>query len=66
MGNKQTIAQAKYDSTHCRIYKMKLNLVNDADIVEKLETVGNIQGYIKQCIRKELLAKEKESNEIHD
>jgi hypothetical protein len=33
---------------------LKLNLKTDADILEKLESVGNRQGYIKELIRKDL------------
>ena len=32
-------------------FKLKLHKVNDADIIEKLNSVGNRQGYIKDLIR---------------
>lgn len=33
--------------------KLKLHKVNDADIIEKLKSVDNKQGYIKQLIRED-------------
>ena len=50
----QQNATAKYDKTHTRQVKLKLNLANDADILAKLDAVENRQGYIKQLIRKDL------------
>ena len=54
MANKATIRQAKYDSTHCRTYGLKLNCRTDADIIEKLSTVPSMQGYIKHLIRNDI------------
>ena len=50
--------QARYDRTHTRAIRLKLNLRTDADILAKLDSVSNIQGYIKSLIRADL-AKEK-------
>lgn len=50
-------AQKKYDETHrkdFRIVNLKLNREADADIIEKLEASGNIQGYIKNLIRADI------------
>lgn len=54
MAKPHSIAQAKYDSTHCKYYTLKMNLVNDADIIEQLEQVESKQGYIKQLIRQDI------------
>lgn len=54
MANKATIRQTRYDSTHCRMYGLKLNCGTDADIIEKLSTVPSMQGYIKQLIRQDI------------
>ena len=54
MPKKATINQYKYDATHCRVFRMKLNLTIDADIIEKLTSVPSMQGYIKQLIRNDL------------
>ena len=50
----QKRAIAKYDNANTKQIKMKLNTTTDADILAKLEEVGNIQGYIKQLIRADI------------
>lgn len=50
----QKRAVRKYDDKATKQIKMKLNLKTDADILQKLDEVGNIQGYIKALIRKDL------------
>ena len=50
----QKRAQKKYDEANkdkFRMIHLKLNRETDADIIEKLENVDSIQGYIKQLIR---------------
>lgn len=54
MATKATIRQARYDSTHCTGFYLKLHNVNDADIMAKLATVESKQGYIKQLIRQDI------------
>ena len=49
-------SQQKYDKTNTTQIRMKLNLKTDADILEKLESVGNKQGYIKALIRADIAA----------
>lgn len=46
--------QSKYDKVHCKSYALKLNLVTDSDIIEKLSSVESVQGYIKQAIRADI------------
>lgn len=50
----QKRAKAKYDKTNCVQLLMKLNRNTDADILNKLQTINNKQGYIKALIRKDL------------
>ena len=50
----KTRASIKYNATHVKQVKINLNKKNDADIIEYLETCGNIQGLIKELIRKEM------------
>jgi hypothetical protein len=50
----QIRANAKYDSTHCTGLYLKLNKETDKDILEKLSSVPNRQGYIKSLIRQDL------------
>ena len=46
--------QAEYDKANTTRYQLKLNNVTDADIIQKLSSVKSKQGYIKDCIRKDL------------
>ena len=50
----QMKAQAKYDAENTRKIMLKLNKKNDADILEKLDASGNMQGYIKSLIRQDI------------
>ena len=45
---------------HTQIVALKLNRRTDADIIEKLDAVGNKQGYIKSLIRENLRVEKKE------
>ena len=54
MATKASINKAKYDSTHCTGVYLKLNLSTDKDILKKLSSVPNRQGYIKQLIREDI------------
>lgn len=47
-------ASMKYDATKTRQIKMKLNIKTDADILKKLDSVSNKQGYIKTLIRRDI------------
>ena len=46
--------QAEYDKANTTRYQLKLNNQTDADIIQKLSMVKSKQGYIKECIRKDL------------
>ena len=57
MTEAQKRAQKKYDEANkdkFRMVHLKLNKEADADIIQKLEDSGNIQGYIKELIRKDI------------
>ena len=45
---------AKYDASHTKQIKLKLNLETDKDILERLDEVENKQGYIKSLIRSDI------------
>ena len=50
-------AVAKYDKANKekrQYYSLKLSKENDADIIERLNSVPNMQGYIKDLIRKDI------------
>lgn len=61
MATKLSISQAKYNKAHCKRISLKFHNENDADILEKLSSVPNIQGYIKQAIRENIARTENES-----
>ena len=50
----QLKATAKYHKTNTKSYVIRLNLNTDADIIAKLESVENKQGYIKSLVRSDL------------
>ena len=56
----QLKAIAKYDKKNTRSVMLKFNIVNDADILSKLDNTKNKQGYIKKLLRDDI----KGSNEI--
>jgi len=47
-------AQSKYDQNNTKKFVLKLNTRYDADVIKKLESTGNRQGYIKSLIRNEM------------
>lgn len=47
-------ASIKYNQKNVKQVKLNLNLKTDADIIEALAASGNMQGYIKDLIRKDL------------
>lgn len=44
-------AQLKYNKANTKQVTLRLNKRTEADIIERLEEVGNKQGYIKALIR---------------
>jgi hypothetical protein len=51
----QLRAQAKYDKDNTLQFKLKLNKKTDKDIITRLSAADNIQGYIKELIRLDIL-----------
>lgn len=47
-------AQERYDKDNTVQIRLKLNKKKDIDILEKLDSVGNKQGYIKRLIRADI------------
>ena len=47
-------ANDKYDKAKTKKYCLKFNLEHDKALIEKLESVANKQGYIKELISKDL------------
>lgn len=50
----QLRAQAKYDKQNTKQIILKLNIANDADILAKLSSSNNKQGYIKELVREDM------------
>lgn len=53
-------AVRKYDERMTRQFNLKLNIKTDADVIKKLDSIANKQGYIKHLIRMDMIA---EANE---
>lgn len=47
-------SQDKYDRANTTRFYIKLNNRTDADIIEQLRSVENVQGYIKSLIREDI------------
>lgn len=45
---------AQYEAENTRQYRLRLSVKNDADIIEKLDSVPNKIGYLKELIREDL------------
>lgn len=54
MGNARTKAANKWAQKNTRQVMLKLHTRNDADILDRLDSVGNKQGYIKKLIREDI------------
>lgn len=54
----QKRANAKYDARNTRQVMLKLNKITDKDILDKLDSVENRQGYIKSLIREDIATRE--------
>lgn len=50
----QKRASNRYDRANTKAVALKLNKKTDADILTKLESVDNVQGYIKALIRADM------------
>nr|DAZ39117.1 MAG TPA: hypothetical protein [Caudoviricetes sp.] len=54
MSTSHTKAVNSYHKRATRQYHLELHKKNDADIIRKLDTVDNKQGYIKELIRADI------------
>lgn len=50
----QIRANTKYNAKSTKQVPLRFNLKTDADILNKLYSIDNIQGYIKQLIRDDI------------
>ncbi len=49
-------ASIKYNAKNVKQIKLNLNRKTDTDIIDHLDACGNVQGYIKGLIRKDIEA----------
>lgn len=63
MATKRTLRSRRYDDNNTRSYHIKLNYKTDADIIEKLQSVPSMQGYIKELIRNDIGSDEIDDDE---
>lgn len=54
MADKRENAKTRYDKKNTKMFGLKLNLKTDADVIRKLESIENKQGYIKALIRADI------------
>ena len=52
MTEAQKRASKKYDANNTRTFTIKLNYNTDADMISYLESVENVQGFLKELINK--------------
>ena len=64
MTEAQKRASAKYDKANTRVFTIKLNYKTDADLISRLESCKNIQGYIKDVLVKDMLKNTEELRRI--
>lgn len=57
MSDKRQTPQDRYAAKAIRRFALNLNRNTDADILEHLEKLDNVQGYIKDLIRSDLKKK---------
>lgn len=55
--------QHEWDSRNTKNIGVKLNYRTDADILSRLATVNNVQGYVKQLIRDDIARHAQEESE---
>lgn len=62
----QKRAVAKYDKKNTKTFALKLNKKFDADIISRLNRVGNVQGYIKRLVRKDIISDGNNTDPVRD
>ena len=64
MPTNHTINQMKWDKENRRVYGFRLHKTLDKDVIDKLDSVPSMQGYIKQLIRQDVAAAPAISDDI--
>ena len=55
----RVLTTMRWQAANIKQIKFNLHHEKDSDIIEKLESVGNKQGYIKELIRADIAKEEK-------
>ena len=50
----QKAATAKYQTANMKKYTFKFNVKTESDLIAHLESIDNVQGYIKSLIRADM------------
>lgn len=53
----QKTATAKYQAANMKKYTFKFNVKTEGDLIAHLESIDNVQGYIKALVRADMLKK---------
>lgn len=59
----RSIRDARYNAKSSKHYGIKLNVKTDAELIEKLDNVDSINGYIRQLIREDIARNHANSNQ---
>ena len=54
IGKDKPSAKERYDKANTKMYAIKVVKTTESDIIEKLDSVPNKSGYIKNLIRKDI------------
>lgn len=54
----QKAADARYKAANTRQFKLVMNKNTEPDLIAHLESIDNVQGYIKSLIRADMLKKQ--------
>ena len=54
----QKTATAKYQAAYMKKYTFKFNAKTEGDLIAHLESIDNVQGYIKALVRADMLKKQ--------
>lgn len=54
MPTQRSIRDARYNAKSSKHYGIKLNVKTDAELIERLDSTDNINGYLRRLIREDI------------
>ena len=54
MPTPKSMRAMRYDAKSARHYSLKLNNATDAELIQRLEAVSSVNGYIRRLIREDI------------